>query len=45
MKTDWRRIWRDFEKWINEKTVGVVPWPIQKRQIQRLVTKHQSNKR
>lgn len=40
MKTDWRAVWKAFGKWIDEKTVGVVPWPTQKRQIQRLVKKY-----
>ncbi len=38
--TNWRKVWRDFQKWIDEKTVGPVAWSRQKRQIQRLVEKH-----
>lgn len=40
--TNWRKVWKEFEKWWNEKTVGPTDWPRQKRQIQRLVKRHSS---
>lgn len=40
MKTDWRRVWSGFERWVREETVGVVEWLTQKRRIQVFVKKH-----
>lgn len=36
-RVNWRAVWKAFKRWVDEDTVGVVPWPDQKRKIQSLV--------
>lgn len=42
-KVDWRRVWKEFETWWTEETVGSTDWPRQKKKIQSLAKKYSGN--
>jgi len=43
LNVNWRGVWKELKRWIDEETVGVVPWAVQKRKIQALVRRCSSS--